>query len=200
MKIGVCVESVLLKILPRPAIAISAILAVLVCVMPDEIYAQKYPRSVVNPSLITEPDLLTTYEKRVLNLELLRLMREIRTARAEVAESEAIAPFKAEVDKAQAENKPETEIKELQDRLRLEIEIELYKREGISTKMQRLLDVGTLLRHDKPIEKERRYNHPKRPDPEDGNKLELPPKRQSPSSAPSASSPEQEESNSDNVQ
>lgn len=103
------------------------------------------------------PDLLTPYERNVLQLEIVRLQREVATARRETAAlaefdelRAALAAAKAEGDK----NKIFSATKALADA----VETRLYEKPGMPEKIKRLKEVGALLEYDTNRRKEQRAN------------------------------------------
>lgn len=103
-----------------------------------------------------EPVLLSEYERKVLELEYVKLMRAIREARAEAAADESLAPLKDALAAARAENPGGTNAVAAARALADATETVLYAMDGMSDKIKRLHEVGNLLEYDHRLRREQR--------------------------------------------
>ena len=111
-----------------------------------------------------QPDLLDAYQRRVLQMELMKLQKEIVAARREAAASEELAPLRAALDEAKLGGNA-TNIAAKASSLSDATEAILYRDEAIPGKIKRLQEVGRLLEYDSRREKQNRATHPPRPSP-----------------------------------
>ncbi len=105
----------------------------------------------------TVPDLLTPYERNVLQLEIVRLQREIATARRETAALPEFDGLRAAAAAAKAEGDGK-KIFETTKALADAVETKLYENPEIPGKIKRLKEVGQLLEYDTVRRKEQRAN------------------------------------------
>lgn len=112
-------------------------------------------------SAAREPDLLDAYQRRTLQLELVKLQREIVAARREAAASEELEPLRAALAEAKLGGDA-TNVLAKQAALSDATETILYRDETIPPKIKRLQEVGRLLEYDNRREKQDRAKHPPR--------------------------------------
>ena len=112
-------------------------------------------------SAAREPDLLDDYQRRTLQLELVKLQREIVAARREAAASEELAPLRAALDEAKRGGDA-TNVAAKASALADATERILYRDGTIPPKIKRLQEVGLLLEYDTRREKQARAKRPPR--------------------------------------
>lgn len=103
------------------------------------------------------PDALTPYERSVLQLEIVRLQREVAAARRETAASGEFAELRAAVAAAKAEGDA-GKAAAASAALAGAVEAKLAETAGMREKIRRLKEVGALLEADTTRRKEQRAN------------------------------------------
>ncbi|MBR1837841.1 MAG: hypothetical protein IJ783_11220 [Kiritimatiellae bacterium] len=103
----------------------------------------------------TVPDLLSDYERKVLHLELGRLLREVRALRENARESEDFAALRDATSSARNSGDSAAAAKAARD-LAAAVEAKLAADPEAVAKLNRLSDVGALLERDKRLRKEQR--------------------------------------------
>ena len=146
----------------KPSLLFSAVSAALVLAAGP---AAAIPRpDIPTAAAAREPDLLDAYQRRVLQMELATLQKEIVAARREAAAAEELAPLRAALDEAKLGGNA-TNIAAKASALSDATEAVLYRDEAIPGKIKRLQEVGRLLEYDSRREKQKRAMHPPRPMP-----------------------------------
>ncbi|MBQ6102639.1 MAG: hypothetical protein IJL06_03110 [Kiritimatiellae bacterium] len=106
-----------------------------------------------------QPRLLSDYERRVLSHELVKLMEDVRSRRAEAAEDESLAPLREALDAAKAEGTA-SNVQAAARALSDAVETKLYEDPEVPPKIKRLQEVGNLLEYDSRLRREQRASHP----------------------------------------
>lgn len=148
----------------------AAFAAALLALAPAAASAAGVKRPVENPTLqgLRQPKLLSDYERRVLQIEYVKLVGEIREKRAEAARDPSLAELKADLERkkggdgaARAEGAgPSDEVVAAVRALADAVERVLYSYEGIPEKIGRLQEVGQMLEWDLRLRREQRASSP----------------------------------------
>ena len=143
----------------RPGLRFLALAIFAAALLPAAKNAAGARRPVENPTLrgSLEPNLLSSYERKTLQLEYLKLIEEIGEKRREAAADPSIAALK---DRLAAENADEryqggadaSAARKISDA----VETLLYSYDGIPAKIKRLEEVGRLLEYDLRLRREQR--------------------------------------------
>jgi len=104
---------------------------------------------------IAQPRLLNDYERVVLSRELVRLMREVRSARELASRDESLAPLREAVDEARRADDAEA-LQAARRKLDDAVETVLYQDGTIPPKIKRLQEVGIMLEYDNRVRREQR--------------------------------------------
>ena len=109
----------------------------------------------VPPAPSEEAPLISAYERKVLAKEMRTLGAEIHAARKTAGEDASLAPLKEALSAAK-QTKDAAQIRASQRALSDAVETLLYAQDGMPAKIQRLVDVGNLLRYDTPDQQQQR--------------------------------------------
>ena len=113
------------------------------------------PRLPLHKPIHEEPNLLTDYERKTLQLEMNTLTSEIAKARHEATQSSSIKAKKKTLQDAE-EKKDAKLITSAQRMLADKVETLLLAQEGMPEKIKRLLEVGRFLEYDSQFKKDDR--------------------------------------------